>query len=53
MCIRDRQGKLRELGIPYIYIGDYMEESPLGKAEWLMVAAELCNVRDKGAERCV
>ena len=43
-------GKLRELGIPYIYIGDYMEESPLGKAEWLMVAAELCNVRDKGAE---
>ncbi len=38
-------GKLRELGIPYICIGDYMEESPLGKAEWLMVAAELCNVR--------
>ena len=35
---------------PYIYVGDYMEESPLGKAEWLMVAAELCNVRDKGAE---
>ena len=33
-----------------IYVGDYMEESPLGKAEWLMVAAELCNVRDKGAE---
>lgn len=43
-------GKLRELGIPYIYIGDYMEESPLGKAEWLMVAAELCNVRDTGRE---
>ena len=43
-------GKLRELGIPYIYVGDYMEESPLGKAEWLMVAAELCNDRDRGAE---
>lgn len=43
-------GKLRELGIPYIYIGDYMEESPLGKAEWLMVAAELCDARDKGVE---
>lgn len=43
-------GKLRELGIPYIYVGDYMEESPLGKAEWLMVPAELCNVRDTGAE---
>ena len=25
-------GKLRELGIPYIYVGDYVEESPLGKA---------------------
>ena len=43
-------GKLRELGIPHIYIGDYMEESPLGKAEWLVVAAELCNLREAGAD---
>lgn len=43
-------GKLRELNIPYIYIGDYVEESPLGKAEWLVVAAELCNLRDAGAD---
>lgn len=42
--------KLRELGIPYIYIGDYVEESPLGKAEWLMVAAELCDLRQTGAD---
>lgn len=41
-------GKLRELGIPYLYIGDYMEESPLGKAEWLIVAAELCGCREQG-----
>ena len=41
-------GKLRELGIPYIYIGEYLEPSPLGKAEWLMVAAELCDCRDRG-----
>ncbi len=33
--------KLRELGIPYMYIGDYVEQSPLGKAEWLYVVAEL------------
>lgn len=33
--------KLRELGIQYIYIGDYAEESPLGKAEWMMVMAEI------------
>lgn len=41
-------GKLRELGIPYIYIGDYMEQSPLGKAEWLMAVAELCDNRGAG-----
>lgn len=41
-------GKLRELGIPYLYIGDYMEESPLGKAEWLVLAAELCDCREQG-----
>lgn len=33
--------KLRELGIPYMYIGDYVEQSPLGKAEWMYVVAEL------------
>lgn len=43
-------GKLRELGIPYIYMGEYLEASPLGKAEWLMVAAELCDCRDRGAD---
>ena len=32
-------GKLRELGIPYIYIGDYMEESPLGKETFRGIAA--------------
>lgn len=40
-------GKLNELRLPYIYIGDYMEELPLGKAEWMLVAAELCDCRDE------
>lgn len=26
------EGKLNELGIPFMYVGDYLEESPLGKA---------------------
>ena len=43
-------GKLRELGIPYIYIGDYMEESPLGKAEWLVAVAEIAGMRERGEE---
>ena len=32
--------KLDELGIPYFYLGDYVEESPLAKAEWTVVVAE-------------
>lgn len=43
-------GKLEELNIPYLYIGEYLESSPLGKAEWLLVAAELCGCRERGAE---
>lgn len=29
--------KLRDLKIPVVFIGDYLEEDPLGKAEWLKV----------------
>lgn len=42
--------KLKELGIPYMYIGEYVEESPLGKAEWLVALSELTNSREKGIE---
>lgn len=42
--------KLKELGIPFIYIGDYVEEDPLGKAEWIVPIAELIGTRDKGIE---
>lgn len=34
------ESKLKELGVPYMYVGDYLEESPLGKAEWLVAVAE-------------
>lgn len=37
--------KLRELGIPFVYMGEYLEESPLGKAEWLVAAGELVGRR--------
>ncbi len=40
--------KLRELGIPYLYLGDYVEESPLGKAEWLVCVAEIVGCREQG-----
>lgn len=42
------EGKLQELGIPYMYVGDYLEESPLGKAEWLVALSELVGKRADG-----
>lgn len=39
------EGKLDELGIPYAYIGDYLESSPLGKAEWLVAIGEIAGCR--------
>lgn len=44
------ESKLRELNTPYIYIGDYLEESPLGKAEWIVPIAEIIGDRRKGEE---
>lgn len=41
------EGKLRELGIPFVYMGDYLEQSPLGKAEWMIVAGEIMGCRGK------
>lgn len=42
------EGKLKELGIPYMYVGDYLEENPLGKAEWLVAIAEVVGKRADG-----
>ena len=42
------EDKLRELNIPFIYMGDYLEENPLGKAEWLVAVAEILGVREAG-----
>lgn len=40
--------KMNELGISYMYVGDYLEESPLGKAEWMVVLSELTDCRAAG-----
>ena len=44
------ESKLRELGIPYLYLGEYVESSPLGKAEWLVAVGEITGARDKAEE---
>jgi iron complex transport system substrate-binding protein len=38
--------KLKELGIRLIFIGDYLEENPLGKAEWIKAFGTLFNAND-------
>lgn len=42
------ESKLTELGIPYMYVGDYLEESPLGKAEWMVALSEVLGKREDG-----
>ncbi len=41
------ENKLEQLGIPYIYIGDYMEQSPIGKAEWIIALGEIVGKRQE------
>lgn len=43
--------KLQQLKIPYLYVGEYLEQSPLGKAEWMVPIAEVCGLRDLGIDR--
>lgn len=44
------EGKLNELGIPFMYVGDYLEKSPLGKAEWMVALSEIIGRRDAGEQ---
>lgn len=44
------ENKLEQLNIPYIYIGDYMEQSPIGKAEWIVALGEIVGERDRAIE---
>ncbi|MDO4758072.1 MAG: ABC transporter substrate-binding protein [Rikenellaceae bacterium] len=41
----EMEGRLAELGIPYVYVGEYLEQHPLGKAEWMIFVAELVGLR--------
>ncbi len=47
----EMESKLKELHIPFMYVGDYLEESPLGKAEWMVALAEVTGNRTVGADR--
>ncbi len=38
--------QLDRLGMPYLYVGEYLEQSPVAKAEWLIAVAESVGRRD-------
>jgi iron complex transport system substrate-binding protein len=38
--------KFKEMGIPVILVGDYLESDPLAKAEWIKFFAEFYNKQD-------
>ena len=42
------ESRLRSLGIPYIYMGEYLEPDPLGRAEWIVAVAEITGCREVG-----
>lgn len=41
--------KTEELGIPVVYIGEYLETSPLGKAEWLAAFGAMFGQEEQAA----
>jgi iron complex transport system substrate-binding protein len=44
-------GKLKDLGIPVLINGDYLEQLPLAKSEWIKVVAALYNLEDQAGLR--
>ena len=42
--------KLDELTIPYIYVADHAETTPLGKSEWLVAFGEIMGIREDAEE---
>lgn len=44
------EGRLEQLGIPYLYVGDYVEQSPTGKAEWVVAMGEVTGRRGRAIE---
>lgn len=44
------EAELKKGGIPYLYVGEYTENTPLGKAEWMVAVAEAVGKRSLAEE---
>ncbi|MDR0754854.1 MAG: ABC transporter substrate-binding protein [Prevotellaceae bacterium] len=45
------EAKLNEMGMKLVYIGEYLEETPLAKAEWLVAIAAFFGEEEKAIEK--
>ncbi|MDR1199654.1 MAG: ABC transporter substrate-binding protein [Prevotellaceae bacterium] len=45
------EAKLNEMGIKLVYIGEYLEKTPLAKAEWAVAVAAFFNEEEKAIEK--
>lgn len=45
------EAKLAEIGIPCIYVGEYLETTPLGRAEWMVALGHIAGHRAEAVER--
>lgn len=43
-------GKLTELGVPYIYMNEQHERTPLGKSEWIVAVGEVLGCREEAED---
>lgn len=43
--------RLRQMGLRCEVVEEWLETTPLGRAEWIVRIAEFCGVREKGEER--
>lgn len=43
--------KLREMNVPYVFVGEYLEPSPLGRTEWMVVLGEMLDETDDAKAR--
>lgn len=44
------ENKLSELNIPYAYVGEYLEQVPLGKTEWMVAIGEIIGERARAEQ---
>ncbi len=43
--------KLREMGVPCVFVGEYLESTPQGRAEWTVAIGAMCGLTEEAERR--